>query len=198
MPDKEQNRSANPMSEEEIQAATVGGRVPDNSLIHLSDYCSSWPKRYSEIESQIHAALGSSAMLIEHVGSTSVPGLSAKPVIDVLVVVHDSSLEKSYVPQLEGCGLALRIREPSWYEHRLFKTPKMDSNIHVFSKGCEEIERLLVFRNWLRTNESDRNLYLRTKKRLAAQVWKYTQNYADAKTDIVEEILTRASAANGG
>jgi len=198
MRDKNQDRSASPMSEEEIQAATVGERLPDNASIHLSEYNPSWTRRFSEIESQIHAALGSSALLIEHVGSTSVPGLAAKPIIDVLVAVHDSRAEESYVPRLESCGFVLRIREPNWYEHRLFKTPESDSNIHVFSNGCKEIERLLTFRDWLRENESDRNLYLRTKKKLAAQVWKYTQNYADAKTDVVEEILVRASATNDG
>ena len=198
MHEEEQHHSAKPISEEEIQAASVGERIPDNSAIHLSEYSPSWSLRFSEIKKQIHAALESSALLIEHIGSTSVPGLSAKPIIDVLLAVHDSSVEDSYLPQLEESGFVLRIREPNWYEHRLFKTPESDSNIHVFSEGCKEIERLLTFRDWLRKNESDRNLYLRTKKKLAAQVWKYTQNYADAKTEVVEEILSRASAVNDG
>jgi len=91
----------------------------------------------------------------------------------------------------------LRIREPDWYEHRVFKGPDTDVNLHVFSQGCTEIDRMLLFRDWLRNNASDRQLYERTKKELARQNWKYTQNYADAKTMVVEEILARARE-NGG
>jgi GrpB-like predicted nucleotidyltransferase (UPF0157 family) len=126
------------------------------------------------------------------VGSTSVPGLSAKPVIDVLMVVSDSTAEECYVPQLEKVGFFLRIREPDWFEHRLLKPSESEANIHVFSSGCVEVRRMLAFRDRLRTDESDRLLYQATKTRLAAQTWKYIQNYADAKSEIVEEILTRA------
>jgi GrpB-like predicted nucleotidyltransferase (UPF0157 family) len=89
----------------------------------------------------------------------------------------------------------LRIREPDWYEHRVFKGPDTDVNLHVFSPGCPEIERMLLFRDWLRGNASDRQLYERTKRELARQNWKYTQNYADAKNDIVDEILASARRA---
>jgi GrpB-like predicted nucleotidyltransferase (UPF0157 family) len=186
------------MTEDEIRAVTIGERNPDNATIHLDEYSPAWPHRFLEIELKLRDALGSDALQIEHVGSTSVPGLSAKPVIDVMLVVPDSSFEESYLPQLEECGFSLRIREPDWYEHRLLKTVEADANIHVFSTGCREITRLLAFRDWLRSNESDRVLYQVTKKKLAARTWKYTQNYADAKTEIVEEILTRALATNIG
>jgi GrpB-like predicted nucleotidyltransferase (UPF0157 family) len=86
----------------------------------------------------------------------------------------------------------LRIREPDWYEHRVFKGPDTDVNLHVFSPGCPEIDRMLLFRDHLRSNESDRRLYERTKRELAQKEWKYTQNYADAKTAVVEEIIARA------
>jgi GrpB-like predicted nucleotidyltransferase (UPF0157 family) len=96
---------------------------------------------------------------------------------------------------MEAAGYVLHIREPDWYQHRLFKGPDMDVNLHVFSTGCPEIERMLLFRNRLRANEADRQLYERAKRELAARTWKYTQNYADAKAEVVETIMARARAA---
>jgi GrpB-like predicted nucleotidyltransferase (UPF0157 family) len=134
---------------------------------------------------------------LEHVGSTAVPGLPAKPIIDIVLVVADSARETDYVPALEGAGYLLRIREPDWHEHRMFKGPETDVNLHVFSKGCTEVDRMLAFRDWLRSNAGDRELYARTKQALALNDWKYTQNYADAKTDVIEEIISRMRKAGG-
>jgi GrpB-like predicted nucleotidyltransferase (UPF0157 family) len=181
-----------PMTEEQIIAATVGERRPLNSTIYLAPYDPAWPSLFTRLAKQIHEALGDDLLLLEHVGSTSVPGLSAKPVIDMVLAVADSSDESSYVPPLEEKGYTLRIREPDWYEHRLLKAPDVRGNLHVFSDGCEEIERMLLFRDWLRTHAEDRLLYEETKRELAARNWKYTQNYADAKSEVVEEILARA------
>jgi GrpB-like predicted nucleotidyltransferase (UPF0157 family) len=147
---------------------------------------------------RIRQALGDGVVRLEHVGSTSVPGLAAKPRIDILLVVQDSSDEPSYVPVLESAGYVLRIREPNWYEHRVFKGPETDLNLHVFSPGCVEIERMVGFRDWLRRNTDDRALYERTKRELASRPWKYVQHYADAKTEVVEQILARAMAALPG
>lgn len=88
----------------------------------------------------------------------------------------------------------LRIREPDWYQHRVFKGPDTDINLHVLSLDCPEIDRRVIFREWLRSNASDRDLYAHTKLALAAQEWKYVENYADAKTTVIEEILARARA----
>lgn len=143
---------------------------------------------------RIRRALGDGVVQLEHVGSTSVPGLAAKPRIDILLVVPDSSDEPSYVPALESAGYVLRIREPNWYEHRVFKGPDTDLNLHVFTRGCIEIDRMIGFRDWLRTDVEDRALYERTKRDLASRQWKYVQNYADAKTEVVEQILARARA----
>ena len=125
-------------------------------------------------------------------GSTSVPDLAAKPIIDMLLVVKDSADENAYVPDLERAGYTLRIREPAWHEHRMLKGPDTDINLHVFSSGCPEIERILLFRDWLRRNAADRELYARTKLALAQRDWKYVQNYADAKAGVIEEVLRRA------
>jgi GrpB-like predicted nucleotidyltransferase (UPF0157 family) len=135
---------------------------------------------------------------IEHIGSTSVPGLSAKPIIDIVLVVDSSADEATYVPALEAGGYVLRIREPNWHEHRLFKGPDTNINLHVHTSGCPEIDRMLLFRDWLRGNEADRTLYERTKRALAARDWTYTQDYADAKTAVVEAIIARAQAPATG
>jgi GrpB-like predicted nucleotidyltransferase (UPF0157 family) len=158
----------------------------------IVEYDHEWPALYAREAARIRSALGHRALQIQHVGSTSVPGLAAKPVIDILLVVADSAHEDDYTPQLQGGGYILRIREKDWYEHRLFNSPDTPVNLHVFSSGCEEIERMIVFRDWLRTNADDRDLYERTKRRLAERAWTSVQDYADAKTSIVREILRRA------
>jgi GrpB-like predicted nucleotidyltransferase (UPF0157 family) len=129
---------------------------------------------------------------VEHVGSTSVPGLAAKPVIDVVLVVPDPDDEGLYVPMLEGSGYVLRIREPGWFRHRLLTRAEPQVNLHVFGPGCPEVDRMLLFRNHLRTSPADRELYERTKRSLAAHRWAYVQDYADAKTEVIADVLRRA------
>jgi GrpB-like predicted nucleotidyltransferase (UPF0157 family) len=182
-------------TEEEIRAAAVGELKPLAGPIVLAEYDPGWPQLFEREAERIRAVLGERALRIEHAGSTSVPGLAAKPVIDVVLVVADSADEEAYVPPLEAAGYVLSIREPDWYEHRVFKGPDTNVNLHVFSPGCPEIERMVLFRDWLRRNEFDRQLYERAKRELAEKEWKYTQNYADAKSAVVEEIIARAEQA---
>ncbi len=131
-------------------------------------------------------------LALEHVGSTAVPGLSAKPVIDIVLAVPDSGDEPAYVPPLEALGYVLTIREPDWFDHRMLNAQHASVNLHVFTDACEEIARMLAFRDWLRTHDDDRKLYEQTKQELAARTWKYMQNYADAKSEIVNATLSRA------
>ncbi len=182
-----------PKCDEDIHAATIGPVEVLDRPIELAEYDPAWPGLFAREAQRIRAALGNRVKLLEHVGSTSVPGLVAKPRIDMLLVVPSSADEPSYVPALEAAGYVLRIREPDWYEHRVFKGPDTDVNLHVLSPGCVEIERMLRFRDRLRCHGADRELYERTKRELAGRVWKYTQHYADAKSAIVEEILARAT-----
>jgi GrpB-like predicted nucleotidyltransferase (UPF0157 family) len=179
-------------TEEQLQAVTVGERKPLNGSVTIADYDPAWPELFEREAEKIRAALGERIRLLEHVGSTSVPGLAAKPILDILLVVPNSADEAAYVSALEGAGYVLRIREPEWHEHRMLKGDNPAVNLHVFSPGCTEVERMLLFRDWIRRNESDRLLYEHTKRELARKIWKYTQNYADAKTLVVEEILARA------
>lgn len=180
--------------DEYIESVTLG-QLPQNVDIVLAEYSPSWPALYAREAQRIEKALGSQALQLHHVGSTSVPGLCAKPIIDMLLVVPHSADEAAYLPQLLAAGYTLRIREPDWLEHRVIKGPDTDINLHVFSAGCPEIERMLLFRNWLRAHEDDRQLYADTKRTLAKRRWKYLQHYADAKTAVVEEIIRRALAA---
>jgi GrpB-like predicted nucleotidyltransferase (UPF0157 family) len=150
-------------TEEEIRTYTIGELKPLSSRILTADYDPQWPELFGREADRIRAVLGDLALRIEHTGSTSVPGLVAKPIIDILLVVTDSADENTYVPALEAAGYLLRIREINWYEHRMFKGPDAEINLHVFSSGCPEIDRMLMFRDWLRNNAADRDLYARTK-----------------------------------
>jgi GrpB-like predicted nucleotidyltransferase (UPF0157 family) len=187
--------SGKPTTAEELRAATVGEPEELSGRVELVEYDPSWLLQFEREAVKIRAALGERAVQLEHVGSTSVPELIAKPLIDIVLAVADSADEPGYVPPLEGVGYTLRIREPHWFEHRVLKRREPEVNLHVFSVGCAEIERLLLFRDRLRTNLGDRELYARAKRELAQREWKYVQNYADAKTAVVEEILARARPA---
>jgi GrpB-like predicted nucleotidyltransferase (UPF0157 family) len=184
-------------TEEEMQAAHIGGMRLHNAPIQLDAYSAEWPKLFIREAERVRATLGSRVLMLEHVGSTSVPGLAAKPIIDMILAVADSADEPAYVPAMESAGYVLRIREPEWHQHRLFKGPDTVINLHVYSLGCPEIDKMVMFRDWLRVNDADRELYERSKRELARQTWKYVQNYADAKTAVVEEIVARARAADG-
>jgi GrpB-like predicted nucleotidyltransferase (UPF0157 family) len=180
------------VDEQELLAATVGEPPKTHQPVVLADYDPAWPQLFEREEARIRAALGERALSVEHVGSTAVPGLAAKPIIDINLVVEDSADEDAYAPALEAAGYVLRIREPEWFEHRMFRDNDPRVNLHVYSTGCEEVERMRAFRDHLRTTDADRQLYERTKRELAAQEWKYVQNYADAKTAVVQEILARS------
>jgi GrpB-like predicted nucleotidyltransferase (UPF0157 family) len=173
----------------------IGPPELHESTIYLAPYDPTWPDLYDSEERRIRAALGNLALQVEHVGSTSVPGLSAKPIIDIDLVVADTTDETAYVPALVNAGYVLRGREPDWHQHRLFRGTHPKVNLHVFTLGCREIPRMLEFRDLLRSNDGERDLYLRRKQELAAQTWKYVQNYADAKSDVVEDIIGRTTAA---
>ena len=166
--------------------------------ITLVEYDSAWPERYSRLEHAIHGALGGAALQIEHVGSTSVPGLIAKPIIDIVLVVADSAQEQAYVPPLEPVGYALRIREPDWFEHRMLRGVDEDVNLHVFSSGCTEVDRMLRFRDRLRSHAADRERYAAVKRDLASRQWPDVQDYADAKTGVISEIVGPSASERTG
>jgi GrpB-like predicted nucleotidyltransferase (UPF0157 family) len=188
-------RTAEERRDEELQAVTVGPREPHNAPITLAAYDPDWPRSFRREAGRLRSVLGDAALHIEHVGSTSVPGLVAKPIIDILLVVPDSADEPRYLPRLQAAGYVLRIREPEWFEHRLFKGPDTDINLHVFSPGAAEVQRMLCFRDRLRDDDAARSRYARVKRDLAQRTWRHVQDYADAKAAVVSEILDATEEA---
>jgi GrpB-like predicted nucleotidyltransferase (UPF0157 family) len=183
--------------DDEIRASAIGEPTHADGPIHLAEYDPAWPALYTREAGRIRSILGDRVRLLEHVGSTSVPGIAAKPIIDIVLAVPDSNDEPAYVPALEAGGYILRGRAPDWYKHRLFDGPDTVVNLHVFSDGCSEIGRMLAFRDRLRMNDDERRTYEKAKRDLAARHWIWVQHYADAKGEVVEGIIARALADPG-
>ncbi|WP_299441324.1 GrpB family protein [uncultured Phycicoccus sp.] len=182
-----------PLSDEDLQRVRLEPVTPHDGTILLVDSDPEWPTLFAREAARIREVLGPAVIRLEHAGSTSVPGLVAKPIIDIVLVVPDSSDEPSYVPVLTAAGYRLVIREPGWFEHRVFKGPDTDITMHVFTEGAAEIDRMLRFRDRLRADERDRELYARTKRMLAGRRWRHVQHYAQAKSEVVNQILLHAS-----
>jgi GrpB-like predicted nucleotidyltransferase (UPF0157 family)/predicted enzyme related to lactoylglutathione lyase len=159
------------------------------TLVEPSD---EWPAAAAAQCDGIRAALGDVAVVVAHAGSTSVPGLAAKPILDLVLGVPDPVDEAAYLPALEAAGYRLHVREPEWHEHRLLRRADPAVNLHVFAAGDDEITAMLAFRDHLRAEPRDRELYLRTKVELAARTWEHVQDYADAKADVVADVMSRA------
>ena len=156
--------------------------------IVIADYDPACPARYEAERVKILGAIGPIVRRIEHIGSTSVPGLAAKPIIDILVAVDDPDDEPAFVPVLEAAGYVLRVREP---EHRMLRTPERDVHVHVLREGSHDVERHLVFRDHLRASAEDRAAYERLKRSLAERDWDDMNDYADAKGALIEAITRR-------
>jgi GrpB-like predicted nucleotidyltransferase (UPF0157 family) len=169
------------------ERALIGGR--ERREIAIVEYDAEWPRRFARERERLAAALGERALRIEHVGSTAVPGLGAKPIVDVLVAVADPQ-EGSLAARLEAAGYELRVREAG---HRMFRTPARDVHVHVWPESDPEIERTLQFRDRLRSDGADRAAYERLKRELARREWSDMNEYAEAKTPLIEEILARTT-----
>ena len=152
-------------------------------------YRQDWPETFRLHRERIAAAIGAGALGIDHIGSTAVPGLAEKPIVDILVVVADSADEGAYLPAMQCSGYVLRVREPDFEEHRMFRTPMLDVHVHVLSVGSPEIERYLRFRDALRAAPFLRARYQTLKLTLAAQDWQDMNAYAQAKSEVVEAII---------
>jgi GrpB-like predicted nucleotidyltransferase (UPF0157 family) len=187
--------TAKPETDEQLAAIRVSGTVTAwNNTIPLFDYDPAWPAQYAGEAAKIRAALGGGALVLEHVGSTSIPGMCAKPIIDILLALANSADGAAYVPALTAKGYRLHLREPGWYEHRVMKGDEPSVNLHVFSAGCPEVVRMVGFRDRCRAHPEEFERYRATKRELAARTWRHVQHYANAKSDVVEEIIARARA----
>lgn len=180
-------------TKEHLKQVTIGKLHELSGHIILKEYDPMWATIYETEKEKIKKAFDRKDLIIEHVGSTSVPGLCAKPIIDILFLVEDSSNEESYLPVLEEVGYILRVREQDWFGHRMLKGMKPEVNLHVFSFGCIEAQRMIDFRDWLRTHEADCKLYADAKRDLVKKDWQYMQDYADAKSEVVGEIFRHIS-----
>jgi GrpB-like predicted nucleotidyltransferase (UPF0157 family) len=165
----------------------VGG--DEKRDLFLATYNAAWPSDYAVHEARIRQAVGDVAVAIEHIGSTSVPGLAAKPIIDILLTVHDVTAEEDYLAPLIDAGYVLRVREPG---HRMVRTVQRDVHIHVFEVDDPAVGDYLLFRDRLRVDLADRQLYEATKRELMTRDWPDVNAYADAKTEVIEQIKMRA------
>ena len=182
---------------EQMAAASVGEPPTTWKSIIIEDYDLTWVDRFDAASSVLHEALGDLIVTIEHVGSTSVPGLAAKPIIDIDLVVEDTRDESRYVPTLEKLGYRLVLREPWWHGHRMLVSPAGDVNLHVWPPDAPEPVRHRLFRDWLRTHPDDRELYATTKRRLARDTVQQPADYNLAKNDVIDDIYTRIFATSG-
>ena len=161
---------------------------PEPGPLTIAEYSADWPRRYEHERQRIVDALGPTLRDIEHIGSTSVPGLAAKPIIDIVAAVPNIDDEDAYMPPLVAAGYVPRVREPG---HRMFRTPDRDVHVHLYTEGDPEYDAVVDFRDWLRTHPEDRVRYEALKRELAPQPWSDTQAYADAKGPLVDEIKAK-------
>lgn len=168
--------------------------TPLDGQVVLVEYDPNWPAMFAQEAVHVRTALGDRVLVLEHMGSTAVPGLIAKPCIDMVLGVPDSADEDAYRPQLDAAGFVLRIRQPDWNEHRVFKSERININLHVWSADSPEITRHLEFRDWLRSHPEDRDAYAVAKGNLAAQGFKTMPEYAEAKNEIVDQITQKMAA----
>jgi GrpB-like predicted nucleotidyltransferase (UPF0157 family) len=166
---------------------------PQPAWVEVVDYDEGWPASYERHASGLRATLGGRLLLIEHIGSTSVPGLAAKAVIDIVIGVADPDDDATYIHDLEAAGYDLRVREAG---HRCLRGggPGAAVNLHCYRPDDPEVRRYVVFRDHLRAHLSDRDLYAAAKRALAGREWPDMNYYADAKSPVIEEIMRRSSA----
>lgn len=192
MPSDQSDRQLDPHLERWLEEAVIGGRQPGR--VQLVGYDADWPLQFDRVREQLVEALGSRAIAIEHIGSTAVPGLLAKPIIDVLVTVHDVDDEPDYVPPIVVLGYELRVREP---DHRMFRpAATRDAHVHVWAEGSREQRDYLLLRDWLRRSADDRAAYAQLKRELAVVDWPDVNYYAEAKGKLITQMLERAMRAS--
>jgi GrpB-like predicted nucleotidyltransferase (UPF0157 family) len=171
-----------------------GGRGRDYGIV---DYDPVWPARFEEEAERIRRALGDIAVRVEHVGSTAVPGLAAKPTIDVQVSVEAVVPRGPIVEPLVALGYEF-WGDPVDPEHEYFRKEAngvRTHQLHVCPVGSEWERRHLAFRDHLRAHPEDARRYADLKRRLATEHPNDVPSYNDAKTALIREIESRASAA---
>ena len=177
----------------------VAGAGPEIG-IEVIDPDPDWPRQYDALAGRIREALGWRVLQLEHVGSTAVPGLAAKPIIDIDLAVADPARERDYVPPLEAIGFQLIIREPWWHGHRMLRAGQPPCNLHVFGLDSPELVKHRIFRDWLRGNPGDRDRYAAAKRRAASEAnaaGEHVMQYNARKQQVIRDIYHRAFVAAG-
>jgi GrpB-like predicted nucleotidyltransferase (UPF0157 family) len=177
----------------------VAGAAPATD-IEVTGPDPDWPRYYDDLASRIRKVLGWRVLQLNHVGSTSVQGLAAKPVIDIDLTVADPGREQDYVPALETIGFQLVIREPWWYSHRALRADEPRCNLHVFGFDSPELVRHRIFRDWLRGNPDERDRYAAAKRQAASEAnagGEHVMQYNARKQQVIREIYHRAFVAAG-
>jgi GrpB-like predicted nucleotidyltransferase (UPF0157 family) len=169
-----------------LDRVLVGDWEPGPVVLVESD--PAWPARFARERARIHDALGAAALRVEHIGSTSVPGLAAKPIVDIVLTVHDVDDDTAFLPSLENAGYVLRVREAG---HRMLRTPDRAVHVHVLADNDPEVHRYLTFRDRLRSSAEDRRAYELLKRELATRDWAEINFYAQAKGPLIEAILAQ-------
>ena len=186
------SRTRKPRRPDVTTVELVGG--PEPLEVELHDHDDRWAGTYLDHQRRIRAALPAVAIDVQHIGSTSVPGLAAKPIVDIVVTVDDITAEEDYLDALLAAGYELRVREPG---HRLVRTPARDVHVHIYERGDPAVDDYLLLRDHLRSDPADRARYESTKRALLSRRWDDMNDYADAKTDVILAIKARARAARG-
>lgn len=176
-----------PELERELEQVLIGERQP--GPVQLVEYDSRWPQRFEVVRAELAGSLAERAIAIEHIGSTAVPGLVAKPIVDVLLTVPRVEPEDPYAPAIIALGYELRVREPG---HRMFRPPAGDVHVHVWAAGAQEVTDYLLLRDRLRASAADREAYAALKRELAGRDWPDLNYYAQAKGPLIAEIIARA------
>jgi GrpB-like predicted nucleotidyltransferase (UPF0157 family) len=179
-------------------AGLVGEPPKRWEKIVVEEYDPGWVGRFEAAGSALREALGGLVVGVEHVGSTSVPGLAAKSIIDIDLLLDDTADESRYLPALEAIGYRLVLREPWWYGHRMFVSGAEDVNLHVWPPTAPEPIRHRLFRDWLRSHPEDLELYASAKRRLARDTVDRPGDYSLAKNEVIDDIFARIFAGPAG
>jgi GrpB-like predicted nucleotidyltransferase (UPF0157 family) len=182
-------RETQHLTEEQLQSISVGQRDTRHSTIELVSSDPAWAERFARLSHDIRSALGSRLVSIEHVGSTAIPGLPAKPIIDIDATVHDPADESGYRDALERLGFVLTIRESEWHQHRMFKLREPRTNLHIYAEGCSLPARDVAFRDLLRNDRQLAVTYSELKRELSSHKWSSSQHYAEGKSELIIDLL---------
>ncbi len=165
--------------------------TPDRT--EVVPYDEEWPRLFSSLGKDLRAALGDIALRIDHIGSTSVPGLAAKPIIDIQISVAALEPVEPYRLRLDGLGLVFRADNPELTKRYFRESPgNRRTHIHVRRAGSWAEQFALLFRDYIRTHQEDARLYAELKRRLAGEYGEDRHAYTEAKTPFIWEVMRRA------